>query len=258
MDPSASRRRPVDNEPQEGPAAQRARVSADLRRRLAEGEFATGAFLPSEGRLAAEYGVSRGRIRTVLAQLARLGAVASRPKEGWQVVGGHRVQGMDRLLSFAQWAELGGRAPGGRIVSRERRPADAQEATVLGVRLGEPVQRFERVRTLDGRTVMVERSAWAPWLNDVVDAMPTDLVSTTEFLASEGVVVSSGEHRIEAVAASTQDAALLGVRRTSPLLQVARRTMTAGGRVVEVATDRYLADVIAFHVDAGESIRVLA
>jgi GntR family transcriptional regulator len=230
-------------------------VAADLRRRIAAGEFAAGSRLPSETEIGRVYGVSRGRARSALAQLARQSVVVSRPRDGWYVRARHETQAFDRMLSFAQWAASGGRSAGGTIVERSNGPADAREATLLRTRLGEPLQRFTRVRTLDGRVVMVERSAWAPWVASVVDAMPDDIVSTTVALAHAGILVASGSHRITAVAASREDAELLGVRRSSPLLQVSRVTTTADGRVVELGTDRYRSDAIAFEVVAGESTR---
>lgn len=232
-------------------------IAADLRRRIQSGEFVAGMRLPSEASLAEEYRVTRSLVRGAMAKLARQSLVLARPRDGWMVQARHHTQVFDRMLSFAQWAEAGGRVAGGLISARVRRGADAREAQQLGVRPGERILCFTRVRTLDGLVVMVERSAWAPWVADVVDAMPDDVSSTTAALALEGIRVTSGSHRIEAVAASTQDAALLGVRRSSPLLQVSRTTATRDGRVVELGVDRYLAGTIAFDVNAGESTRAV-
>ncbi|HEY4269255.1 MAG TPA: GntR family transcriptional regulator [Galbitalea sp.] len=238
-------------------AAKYAAMLDDLKRRILDGEFAVGSRLPGEATLAEDYGVTRSPVRRAMAQLARQSLVISRPRGGWIVQAPHQTQGFDRMLSFAQWAESGGRIPGGLITSREYLPATAREALVLGIRLGKPLLRFTRVRTLDGRPVMVERSAWAPWAAPTIDALPDDVVSTTAALAEAGIRVTSGNHRIEAVAASMQDAALLGVRRASPLLQVGRVTTARGGRVVELGVDRYRAGTLAFEVTAGETTRTV-
>ena len=60
-----------------------------------------------------------------------------------------------------------------------------------------------------------------------------------------------GNHRIEAVAASSEEARLLGVRRSSPLLQVRREVFAKDGRVVEFGVDRYLPNTIAFEAQAA-------
>jgi GntR family transcriptional regulator len=255
-DPSTSIER-FEARPPVPAAAHYAEIVADLRRRILDGEFAVGSRLPSEATLAQEYGVTRSPVRRAMAQLARQSLVLSRPRGGWIVQAHHQTQGFDRMLSFAQWAESGGRIPGGLIASRERRPATAREARLLGIRLGEPLLCFTRVRTLDGRPMMVERSAWAPWVAPAIDAVPDDVGSTTAALAEAGIRVTSGNHRIEAVAASKQDAELLGVRRSSPLLQVGRITTTREERIVELGVDRYRAGTIAFEVNAGETTRTV-
>jgi len=234
-----------------------AAIATELRRRIDAGEFAIGSRLPSETALAAEFDVNRSLVRRAMAQLARQSLVRSSPRGGWFVQARHQTQGFDRMQSFAQWAQAGGRVPGGLVTSRGHRPASAREAQLLSVGLGEPLLCFTRVRTLDGQQVMIERSVWAPWVAPLIEELPDDAVSTTAALAAAGIRVALGNHRIEAVAASKQDAELLGVRRSSPLLQVSRVTTTSDGRVVELGEDRYRAGAIAFDVNAGESMRTV-
>jgi GntR family transcriptional regulator len=161
------------------------------------------------------------------------------------------------MLSVSQWAAGQGAEFGGRIVRRERGGATAREARLLGVKLGESVLRWIRVRTLDARAVLVERSTWTPLVLPIVELLPDDVPSVFAALAAAGVPVALGDHRIEAVAASSDDSRLLGLRRSSPLLQVSRTTATRGGRLVEVAVDRYVSDLAAFDVPAGDAARLL-
>ena len=230
-------------------------IAAELRRRIEAGEFADGSRIASEASLAAEYAVTRSLIRRAMAQLARQSLVRSSPRGGWFVQARHQSQGFERMQSFAEWAQAGGRVPGGLVTSREYRPASARQAQMLGVGLAEPLLCLTRVRTLDGQRVMIERSTWAPWVAPLIEALPIDAVSTTAALAAAGIKVALGNHRIEAVAASKQDADVLGVRRSSALLQVGRVTTSGDGRVIELGEDRYRAGAIAFDVFAGGSTR---
>ena len=224
-------------------------VVTQLRAQIIGGAYTGGAALPSELELAAIHGVSRRVVRTALATLARQGLVESHRGSGW-FVQPSQPQGFDRMRSFTQWARSRGRTPGGLIVARTRRRATAREARLLSIGTDAEVLVFTRVRTLDQRAVMVERSTWAPWVVPHMSAVPDDVVSTTKVLADEGIVVSSGNHRIEAVAAATEDARLLSVRRSSPLLQVRRETFAANGRPVECAEDRYIPHTISFEAQA--------
>ncbi len=223
---------------------------ADLRRRIIAGEFLVGTRLPSEVELAVHYRVSRRAVRTALALLARRGLIEARAGTGWFVQPG-QTQGFDRMRSFSQWAAARGHDPGGLIVERHRRRATAREARLLDIGTGDEVLRFTRVRTLDGRRVMVERSTWAPWIGHIMQALPDDVRSTTQALAGAGIAVAFGNHRIEAVAASTEDAGLLDVRRSSPLLQVRRETFASNGLPIEVGEDRYVPHTIAFEAQAA-------
>ncbi|GAA1779959.1 GntR family transcriptional regulator [Agromyces lapidis] len=222
----------------------------ELRRRIASGELTAGTRLPSELQLAAVQGSSRSAVRSALAVLARQGLVESRRGAGWYVQA-FTSEGFDRMRSFTQWAEARGRVSGGRIVARARRRATPREARLLGIGTGEEVLHMIRVRTLEGRSVMVERSSWAPWVLPHVEFMEDDTHSTTRLLAEAGIVITHGNHRIEAVAASSEDARLLGIRRSSPMLQVRRETYAANGRPVECAEDRYLPHTISFEAQAA-------
>ncbi len=239
------------------PGSEPADIAADIEQRIADGAYLAGRRLPSEQALAEEYATTRARVRTALAALARRGVLVSRPNSGWLVQSGHQAQTVGEIRAFSQWAAEQGRDFGGWIARREVDGATADEARLLGIGLGEEILRFARVRTLDGRAVMVERSSWAPWVRPVIDALPDDAPSVFGALHAAGFRVSLGGHRIEAVAASSDDARLLDLRRSSPLLQVSRTTETPDGRIVEVAVDRYVSDVVAFDVRAGDAARTL-
>jgi len=222
-----------------------------LRERIAAGGFVQGEALPGEQALAAEYGVTRSVVRNALHWLEQRGLVTARRNIGWFLRAPHQVQGFDRMRSFTQWAEGRGMVAGARMVSREHGPATEREAQLLRIPVGADVLRWSRIRTLDGRVVMLERSSWAPWVVPLLDSFPEGAVSSTRALAEAGVSVVFGNHRIEAVAASSEEARMLGVRRSSPLLQVRREAFAKDGRVIELGVDRYLPNTIAFEAQAA-------
>ncbi len=231
------------------------KVADDLRRRILEGEFRTGEFLPSEQKLAAAHGVSRGVVRNALASLQRRGLLASRPGSGWRVHPGFATQEFAEVRSFAQWATARGMLPGGRVVHQEYAPADAADARTLRVRMDDELLRVTRVRTLDDRPVMVERTAYAPWVTPTIEALPSEAPSVTDAMALSNIATTSGTHRIDTVVASSEDAALLGVRRSTRLLRVRRVTSAADGRPIERSDDHYAPDTVAFEVHTSISAR---
>lgn len=228
-------------------------VADDIRQRIVGGEFGPGERLPGEHRLAAGYGASRGVIRNALAALARRGLVASQPGSGWRVRTEFQTQEFARLRSFAEWAQGQGMTPGGLVVRQERGHATAADAGHLRMRAGDEVLRVTRLRTLDERPVMVERTTYAPWAIPAVEPLAADEPSVMSALLASGVVMASGTQRIDTVPASGEDAELLSVRRSLRLLRVHRRTFAADGRAIEHGDDRYAPDTVAFEVHASTS-----
>ncbi len=225
-------------------------VAADLDRRIAAGDFPVGVRLPSEQSLAAQHGVARGTVRHALATLHRRGVVAPQRGAGWIVQSPIRAQGLVGFRTFAQWARARGMQPGGLIVERAEVPADAPLARRMRLPAGDVVLRLTRVRTLDGQRVMVERSTYPSWVAPSLRGVPDDVPSIGAVLADAGHEEASGTHRLDAVAASSDDARLLEVRRSSPLLLVDRHAFARDGRTLDMSEDRYLPGTVAFEVRA--------
>lgn len=226
-------------------------VAVELRRRILEGELPEGARMPSEQRLAAEYGVSRGVVRNALASLQRRGLVSAKAGFGWRVGGGDHVFDLSELRSFSQWAGSRGLRAEGRIVDRTRRHPSAAEARELRIGTREEALQMTRLRSLEERAVLVERNLFAPSMLPFVEELPVDTPSITRALADSGVRVAHGASRIDTVPASAEDAVLLGVRRTVRLLRVQRAAFAPDGRPIYRAEDRYAPDTIAFALNAA-------
>ena len=224
-------------------------IADELRRAIDREEYTVGGRLPSETELAAHYGVSRGTVRQAVAALTAEGLIGSRQGARRVVLASRRSQSFAELRSFAQWARAMGREATGHVVAQEYLPATAQDAARLQLREGTRVLHVLRVRGLDGEPVLVERTVYADWISPAVETLDPYAPSVTQLLYdSTGLVFAYGEHVIDAVAASAQDAELLGIRRTSPLLRVRRVTTTREGRPVEWSDDRYRSDAVSFSV----------
>ena len=144
------------------------------------------------------------------------------------------------------------------MVSLERRPATAAEASRLN--LGEDgfVYFLVRVRLLSGRPVMLERAAYPDRVGILVAGLNLAVDSITQRLEELGVVFTDAEHVIDAVSASAEDARWLGVRAGVPLLRERRFTTERSGQPVEWSDDRYLAAEAAFSVRNSVSVNALS
>ncbi|GGZ72512.1 GntR family transcriptional regulator [Streptomyces subrutilus] len=224
-------------------------IAAALREAILSGALPVGGRLPSESDLAARWSASRGTVRQAVATLAAEGLIGSRQGARRVVLRHERRHSFAELNSFAQWAEGLGHEAGSRFLSRTRRPATAEEAARLALAPGSAVLAVLRLRLLDGEPVMVERTAYADWVAAEVEAMPVDCRSVMDSLAEgSGTVAHHGEHLLDALAAGSEDARLLRVRRGSPLLRQRHVSATAAGRPIEWSDDRYRAGSVTFSV----------
>lgn len=228
-------------------------IARDLSIQIIDGAFDEGGMLPPEEQLSRTYGVSRGTVRNALVLLARQGAIAPRRGSGWLVRTTAQSQRLSEMRSFAQWARSRGMEPGGRVVSQRRRAPTALELRQLrgGSRAGDVLE-VVRLRLLNRRVVMLERTAYPAWIAPMIEALSPEESSVVGALEEHhGVRMVHGEHSIDAIAASSEDARLLEVRRSSPLLRVNRVSYAADGRAIEAGDDRYLADTMSFQVQAS-------
>ncbi|MEZ0093460.1 GntR family transcriptional regulator [Streptacidiphilus sp. EB129] len=230
-------------------AARHEEIAEELRHAIDRGEYPVGGTLPTESDLASRYQVSRGTVRQAVAALTSEGRIGSRQGARRVVLGNKRSQSFAELRSFAQWAGAMGRTASGRVVEQFRRPATAEDAERLQIAIGDDVLQVLRVRGLDGELVLVERNVYPLWVAEAVERLPVDCESVVQALYEDiGIIFAYGEHVIDAVAAGTQDADLLGIRRGGPLLRIRRTTTTHAGRPIEWSDDRYRSGSVSFAV----------
>jgi GntR family transcriptional regulator len=204
-----------------------AQLLADLRRRMAGGEFAER--FPTDRELTGEYNVSRQTVREAMRQLRDEGAVERQRGRGTRV----------RVAEFEQ--------PFGGLGSLFR----AVEAT--GVDQISEVRALERCRE-PGAAVKLGLDEGVPLALDRV-WLPADRASALleadfrhtglydELSRRCGISVRSGRERIEPVLPSSGDARLLGLRARQAAFALVRITHEAAGpiewRRALIRGDRY-------------------
>ena len=239
-------------------AARYQQIAQELREAIRQGEYAIGTLLPSEGELAAQYAVSRGTVRQAVAVLEQAGSVAARQGARRVVLGEVPTHSFAEMQSFSMWAVSRGHRPGAKVLSVEVGPARQEEAARLRINVGDDVLRLQRVRTLDDEPVMLERSCFSGVVAEHILAMDLTTGSITEQLTALGFVHAHGDHLIDAVAATTLEAGLLGVRRSSPLLRQRWLASSPTGQPLAWSEDRYRHDAVIISVRNSMSANTLA
>ncbi|UYO96284.1 GntR family transcriptional regulator [Microbacterium sp. M28] len=224
-------------------------VAEKILAELESGLLASDDVLPSESALAARYRVARGTVHRALEHIATTHHRLSRRGARWIMHPTTLAQDVTQLRSFGQWAKAIGHRPGGRTVSSVEGRSTEEEAHALGIGLHRPVLRITRLQSLDGAPVMVKRTTFPQWLIPTIARVPPDASSIMEVVEHvHGPQLAHGEHVISAVLPDTEDARLLGVPRSTPLLRIQRTARTFDGRPFEYSDDRYLSTATSLSI----------
>src|ERR1700761_4859550 len=127
-----------------------AQVEAALASDVTAGVLPPGGQLPPEDSLIARFGVSRTTVRKAVENLVARGLVEIRRGKGTFVAQPKIVQDLTELSGFVEDMVALGRNPSARLIDQRQTPASKTVAHHLGVPLGAPVFRIERVRLADG------------------------------------------------------------------------------------------------------------
>ena len=202
--------------------------------RIARGEWRPAQLLPSEPKIALELGVSPGTVRKALDDMA-----AERLVDRRQGVGTFVASTTDesRLFHFFKLVDAARNRimPDSREIGREIGPASADERRILRLAKGERTLRAERLRSMNGRDMMIETVVLPlrrfPALADGGGELPTTLYDYYE--ANFGITIRKVSEFVRAVAATARDAEALGIAPGSPLLEIDRHAFTFDSEPVE-------------------------
>ena len=203
--------------------------------RIETGEWSPGTFLPSETRLADEYGVAVGTLRKALLDLAAEGVVVRRQGKG-TVVASHDSDAV--LFRFFNLRRADGTTfhPESRVLARTRRRASPKEAHALGLEAGAEVVCITRVRDGDGQPVIYERilldAARFGRLEHAPDPLPNTLYQL--YQRDFGATVHRALENVTASAADRVCAQELGVPPGAALLRVERRALDYNAAPIEL------------------------
>jgi GntR family transcriptional regulator len=222
------------------------RVQDALAEEIARDGRAPGSRLPPERALAEHFGVSRVTLRRALAELEREGIVARHPG-GWEVAAPAIGEPPNALMSFSEMAASRGLTPGARVLDRRVRPATIDEADALGLAPGAELFELERLRSMDGVPILIDRTRIPLSLAPGLDEVDLDQRSLYDVLEERyGMRPARARFTVESIAADERQAALLGLEPRGPLLRCQQQTEDEAGRRSELCEMVYRGDRYRF------------
>jgi Transcriptional regulators len=224
-------------------------IAETLTHEIAE-RLHAGDRLPSEAKLYERFGVSRVTLRQALASLEQSGVVHPQAGRGWFVgpAETHSPVSEDPgvLQSFTEMARSRGLTPDSVVLHCVRRPADWDEAQELGTAPGAELLSLRRLRRLDGIAVAVDHSLVPAAL--LPDATPEEFAKGSLYAALQrnSVRPFRADYEVQAIAADSEHAALLGVEIGTPLLSARQICTDVHGRPIERGHITYRGDRYRF------------
>ncbi|GAB3404484.1 GntR family transcriptional regulator [Flindersiella endophytica] len=218
-------------------------VAAELRERIALGDYAGSGALESEAELTRRYGVSRVTVRKALELLRAEHVVAARRGSGWYVVSDASFGQSIALGSFqhAQSAVAEAGVELRRTVVRyEYRAAPSDVARLLGVDEGTEALHVQAVR-IAGASPLDVVTEWVPLdFASPVSRKDAEDPGVWETLRRQGNTIALVRQSIAATAAGTQTARQLDVADGTPVLLVRRLALLEDDRPLALSEHRYL------------------
>ncbi len=224
-----------------------AQIAQSLRHRITSGDLKPGDRLPSERSLSQCLGVTRRTLRQALQVLESEGLIVRRHGVGSFVSEPKIERRAERLSSFTAVMTRRGLKPGARIITFERQPAHADIAHQLDLLVSTPVYYVRRLRLLNREPVMIEELWMAVHRFPRLDRYDMEARSLYEIMETEyGVAMARARRTLEPVAATEEEAQLLGTRPGAPLMLERRLGYSQDGEPVEYGKDRYRGDRFRF------------
>ena len=232
LDPLAGGR--ADSEPLAArPLYQQARDL--LVRKIIEGVWGPGGYLPSEHQLSRQLGVSVGTLRKATEDLVAQGLLERQHGRGTRVAPHSSARSRFRFLRFVH---PDGRSfdPVARILRRKVRAATAAERASLALEPGARVVSLHRLRSEAGAPYVFERIALPADLLLSLDlAGDADMTEEVYVYYQQqcGVTIVRAVDRVSLDAADAEIGQALGLPKGEPLLKVVRIAFGLDGRRVE-------------------------
>ncbi len=210
-------------------------IKALITRGLQSGDWKPGEAIPPEVELAVRYKVSQGTVRKAIDELAAENLLVRRQGKGTFVATHAEEHQQYRFLRLMpDVGERGGLRR--RFLDCRRMRAPPEIARALALERGDNAVQVRRL-LLAGETPVVLDDIWLP--GAMFKGLTAEKLATYRgpmyglFEAEFGVSMIRCDEMIRAVAASAEEAGLLGVQPSVPLLSVERTSYTYGDKPVE-------------------------
>lgn len=225
-----------------------AQVRDMLVNRIGSGTWKPGDLIPNEFQLAMEFNVSQGTVRKALNALEAEKLIDRQQGRGTYVA---QHTSETSLFHFFRMVGLDDRriAPTSVALSQTLIPANKDLAKRLTIEVEAPLHCITRIRTLKSKPAIYERiyipAALMPGLEIPLDVQMRDEMYVI-YQSVYGVTIAHASERLAATLATRDQARLLGVKPSAPLLEISRVGKNVSKAPVELRISRCRTDLFRY------------
>lgn len=223
-------------------------LTAQLVRKIENGELKPGDKLLSEREMAETLGVSRITARLAIQELLKSGMVYREQGKG-TFVAESRMRDVQGFTSFTEDMKSRGLKPGSHILKQEIVSVDENLARILHLETGDPAILLQRLRLANDRPVALQTAYLPHRMVPGLETMNLTNRSLFEVLRQHYYIYPAWtEAVVEAAAALPEEAHLLNIKAGEPVLVVKGLTFTDTFEVVESVRTIYPGKGLALYI----------
>jgi GntR family transcriptional regulator len=221
-----------------------------LREKIAAGEWAPGAMIPSERELSEQYGISRMTARQALVELTTEGLLNRVQGRGTFVAEPKIQQELTRLTGFTEDMRTRGVRSGGKVLRLELIEPPTLALQALQITPDRRVVLLERLRLASGEPIALETCYL--YFNNVQSLLQEDFENNSLYnllTQKYGITPAKARQQVEADLCSHREQDLFNIQEGAPVLRNRRVTFDQWGRSFEYTESAYRADRYVFHIE---------
>ncbi|MDA0265948.1 MAG: phosphonate metabolism transcriptional regulator PhnF [Cyanobacteria bacterium] len=228
-------------------------IADELRQNIQESVFKVGDRLPPETELSDRFGVNRHTLRRAIEVLRQEGIVGIERGRGTFVMAAPLALPIGKRVRYNEALKAQAFQPHWQVLRVVEINADPKLAKRLEIALGDPVVLFERLSQVDDVPICLASSHFpSQRFPDLVSHCET-YRSVSQLLSQEyGCDHIRRSTRLSARSARSQDARLLRMSATTPILLSESINVDQAGRVVEYGVTRFRGDRMELVIDTED------
>jgi GntR family transcriptional regulator len=230
-------------------------LKQDLFQQMDLGRLKPGQLIPSERSLCEKYRISRTTVRQALSEMINAGLLSRKQGKGTFVTERKVNQGLVRFVNFERTVLELGLKPSTQVLDNEVIPVDIQMAKILDVPLTSQILKLTLLGKGDATPLVLYESYFPVRFGQGMAKEAARLekegtpFSTYDLYERMGSVTPrSVVQTFEAITADDPLAAIMKVRKGSPIFMITSIFQTADQRPLEFRTALYRGDRYKFHL----------